>query len=144
MALHYTTQVNFDVADGSSDPSTPDANGVVHLPYIKQGSELVFQITPQFPAAGGPVTITGYTFRVAFRGNDHDGAVEMSGDTAGLQILEIDATTLEVRFTGAEVAALVSESGLWDLEVIYNDGTTADAVDRIAEGSYQLYREVTR
>lgn len=145
--------VNFDGVQPYNDPSeeTGTADGIYHLPALKQGSTFshIFALTD---ASNGnaPLNAALFTPRAEFR----------SAHGAALQVA---ATFLRtggpgewmMRVEASDMASMTS-SGVWDMELVYTEDlsayTTADNVpasdnvthvDRKISGVYSFTREAT-
>lgn len=141
MALHHATRVHFDIEDGTDAPVV-DADGTIHLPVIKEGSTLEFEFTPEYPAAGGPVTVTTHKYRAEWRLGDRGegGAVAFTG------VFTLPTTTkVQCRIESVNMEGLPADpSGHWDCEVEFADaGGSADQVDRVMEGNWVGTKEST-
>lgn len=111
---------------------------IVHL-TIEQGA--TFRQPVQFLAADDtPVDFTGCTARMQIRRTLEDLAVLLELTTEnGRLAIDVPTGTLTMNLTAIETAALDS-GGVYDLEVLFADGSTS----RMLKGMVLLDREVTR
>lgn len=86
-----------------------------------------------------PVDLTGYTARSQFR-EEIDSSTAFISLTSTSGIALGGATgTITLTISAATTAALIPESGVWDLELV-----SGDIVTRLVEGKVRLIPEVTR
>jgi hypothetical protein len=103
---------------------------------INAGSTLAETYT--YAIDGVPVNFTGATARMQLRRNALGAALmELTTQNGKLTLSSVGVVTINL--TAVETAAL-SGKGVYDLEVVYANGT----VQRLIEGAFIVYPEVTR
>lgn len=93
-------------------------------------------------AAGDPIDLTGASARMHVRENiaDETPLLILDKDNARLVATDPEAGELTLLISAGDTAALAFQSGFYDLEIAYSNGT----VDRLLEGTIKLSKEVTR
>jgi hypothetical protein len=105
---------------------------VIHL-AIYQGDDFGFALDVQ-DAAGSPVDLTGSTATAQMRKTPNDPAV------VATFAVTVDGSTITLRLSDTETAALPAAGGMWDVQVVRADGI----VTTLAAGQARVYADVTR
>lgn len=93
-------------------------------------------------SAGTPINLTGAVARMQVRTTTEalTTLIELNGTNHRADITNAAGGEITLKISAADTAALNFNTGVYDLEIQYSDGT----VDRILQGSVVLSKEVTR
>ncbi len=107
---------------------------------IDKGATFTKYLT--WKADNAPVDLTGCAARMHIRTKADaagDPLAALTTENSGV-ILGGTAGTVELRMSAADTSALSFKKGVYDLEVVFTDGT----VKRLMEGEVEVTPEVTR
>lgn len=113
----------------------------VNLPTIEQGATYTYKITVTNSDGTNTdfTTLTEARLQIRATRGSSTALVDAKSTGASPQIT-ISGNVLTLTLSAAVTAALDFTSGVYDLELAWNDGK----VDRLMEGQVQLSKEVTR
>jgi hypothetical protein len=110
--------------------------------YIEQGATWSLPLLWREPdPSTTPIDLTGYTARMHIRKKitDTEYSVELTTENGGIT-LGGAAGTILLLITAEESTTIAIKTGVYDLELIANDGT----VTRLLQGAVEVNQEVTR
>lgn len=107
--------------------------------YIEQGAD--FEIPIVYKEDDVAVDLTGCTVRSQFREriNSADPLIDLSTPDEGL-VLDGPAGKITMTISAAQTASLKIYKGVWDMLIIFPDGS----LFRILQGAFEISRGVTR
>lgn len=113
---------------------------VVHDITIQQGATFQWDVSLE-DVSEQVIDLTGASARMQARQRMGSSSTLFSLTSgAGDITIDADAGALSIEISAATTAGYSFDPGVYDLEVVYSDGS----VDRVAQGVVTLEREVTR
>lgn len=142
MSLFARQVIDFDISDRTLpfQDTVSTIGSPWHLPRIKQGSTLVFDIDLYLPDGNlANISSSVFTFAAQWRSRDRSANIEATG-----AVTVVSTSRIRVRIEASETAGMTAERGAWDCEAIFSDGSSENHKDTFIHGNYGLDREVTR